>query len=271
VSAVPASSATREAVAERPDHAEATEYWEQTRRPFPCLLFLAPILILYEFGVLWLGGGEADALRNGADIWIRSGLHRAGLEHVFVLPVVVAGLLLIWNFYGYFDWRCRADTLLGMFAESVLFAFTLVVLGQFAEIAFREAGFVTVATSAELPRHTPSMLSRILAFVGAGIYEEVLFRLLLLPALYLGFRALQATESWATVLAVIASSFAFSLAHYIGPAGESIVPFTFAFRAAAGAFFATLFFSRGFGITVGTHAVYDLMVGVLSTGAQGEA
>ncbi|WP_375154909.1 CPBP family glutamic-type intramembrane protease [Stratiformator vulcanicus] len=115
-----------------------------------------------------------------------------------------------------------------------------------------------------------TILPRALAFVGAGIYEEVLFRLLLLPAFYLGFRAMQAGVLGSTILAVLASSLAFSLAHYVGPAGESIVPFTFLFRTLAGIFFATLFFARGFGITVGAHAVYDLIVGVLLAGSRGE-
>jgi hypothetical protein len=39
--------------------------------------------------------------------------------------------------------------------------------------------------------------------------------------------------------------------------------FSFVFRATAGVFFAGLFVVRGFGITVGSHAAYDLLVGIL--------
>ena len=49
-------------------------YWSTTRRPLPCLVFVAPILLAYELGVLWLGGDSADALRTGADAWMRHGL-----------------------------------------------------------------------------------------------------------------------------------------------------------------------------------------------------
>jgi hypothetical protein len=47
----------------------AETYWHRTRRPLPSLLFLLPLLTLYEFGVLWIGGHDPEALRNGADSW----------------------------------------------------------------------------------------------------------------------------------------------------------------------------------------------------------
>jgi membrane protease YdiL (CAAX protease family) len=61
----------------------------------------------------------------------------------------------------------------------------------------------------------------------------------------------------------LVTSLMFSLAHYVGPTAETMVLFTFTFRALAGVFFAALFVTRGFGITVGCHAAYDLLVGVL--------
>ena len=41
--------------------------------------FVAPILLAYEFGVLWLGGSSASSLRTGADAWMRQVLASAGL------------------------------------------------------------------------------------------------------------------------------------------------------------------------------------------------
>ncbi|HEX6985067.1 MAG TPA: CPBP family glutamic-type intramembrane protease [Planctomycetaceae bacterium] len=330
--------------------AAAEAYWAETRRPFVCLLFLAPLLIAYEVGVLWLGDGREELLRNGADAWMRSWLYAAGVHQSFVLPLVVMALLLVWNFYGYFPWRVRPETLGGMLAESLIFAFALVVAGQASELICRRAGLPTAAIGAEpearanhsisyvLPRSVSVPLSlgrgvrgegfpstrgralhpfpsspdpradapgspseegaarppltpgsspqgeggdaadetvaskddparravaRAVTFVGAGIYEEVLFRLLLLPACYAWFRLLRAGPTASATLAVLATSLMFALAHYVGPAGDTLVPYTFCFRAAAGAYFAVLFVARGFGVTVGTHAVYDLIVGVL--------
>ncbi|QDT64572.1 CPBP family intramembrane glutamic endopeptidase [Calycomorphotria hydatis] len=251
---------------ERETKIRADEYWEQARRPFPCLLFLAPLLIIYEIGVLAVGGLSNELHRSGADIWLRGWLYEVGLQHSFVLPAIVAVLLLAWNFYGYFDWRCKPETLFGMFAESLLFAFGLVVVGRLLEMLFQTAGLeVMAAGDVEV-----NPLRRMLVFVGAGIYEEVLFRLLLLPICYAIFLALRTGPMWAGVLSVLLSSLAFSLAHYIGPLGDQIVPFTFCFRALAGVFFAVLFMTRGFGITVGCHTAYDLIVGVLLETAMAE-
>jgi hypothetical protein len=57
----------------------AGSYWSATRQPLPCLAFILPILIAYEVGVARLGGPAADALRAGADAWMRRGLMSLGL------------------------------------------------------------------------------------------------------------------------------------------------------------------------------------------------
>jgi membrane protease YdiL (CAAX protease family) len=65
------------------------------------------------------------------------------------------------------------------------------------------------------------------------------------------------------VLAVLVTSVLFSAAHYAGAHGETFDWFSFSFRFLAGAFFALLFVYRGFGIAAGTHALYDIFVGVV--------
>jgi hypothetical protein len=121
---------------------------------------------------------------------------------------------------------------------------------------------------AEVRREAPSatMVStpaaRLVGFCGAGIYEEALFRLLLLPpvAWLLGFFSV--TRPWRLALAIVATSVVFSAAHYVGPHGEALEWFSASFRCFAGIFFATLFVYRGFGIAAGTHALYDVLVGL---------
>src|SRR3989442_1313106 len=38
-----------------------SDYWQQSRRPWPSLVFLLPLLMAYEVGVLWLAGRYAGA------------------------------------------------------------------------------------------------------------------------------------------------------------------------------------------------------------------
>lgn len=252
------------------DGGESADYWHGTRRPLTCLVFLAPLLGAYEAGVLWLGGRNANAIRNGADYWIRNGLETLGLNSPWLLPAMIVIGLLVWHIARRETWRVSPGLLGGMLAESLLFAVALVVLGQLENAAishlrghasahFQGAVFAALAPE----RMTPQAIM----YVGAGIYEEVLFRLCLLPVCYGLFRTGGLGHAFAAGLAVVASSLAFSLAHYVGPTGETFHLFTFWFRTAAGLFFAALFVLRGFGVTVGAHAAYDLIVGLLLSGA----
>lgn len=241
------------------------DYWRGTRRPLTCLVFLAPLLAAYEAGVQWLGGRDADAMRNGADFWIRNSLERLGLNSPWLVPGMIVVGLLVWHVARQEAWRVSPGILGGMFVESLLFGVALVVLGELESAGLRNLRHAMTPTALAPERVAPLAVM----YVGAGIYEEVLFRLCLLPMCYALFRTGGLSNGWSAGLAVVATSLAFSLAHYVGPAGESFQMFTFWFRTAAGLFFAGLFVLRGFGIAVGAHAAYDLLVGLVLTSASG--
>ncbi len=254
------------------------EYWFETRRPFCNLVFLLPLLLAYEMGVWLIGGPDGDSVRNGADAWMRLGLQRMGLDLLWLLPAVVIGAMLSWQWISRQPWRMSWDTLGGMLAESLLFAFVLILLGQLTDYCFRQAGAMTLQVDES--RWHSGFLVKLIAFMGAGIYEEFLFRLCLIPVTYAALRALLVPHRGSVVGTIVLTSLIFSLAHYLGPAadGQSLsllteavarvqssrsLWFSFVFRTLAGMFFASLFFLRGFGITVGTHAVYDVFVGIV--------
>jgi hypothetical protein len=244
--------------------ADRDDYWSVARQPLHCLLFLLPLLVVYEIGVDFAAAGAPDAVRNGADHWMRAGLRLAGFRHPLLLPIVVIGLLTAWQFVGRFRWKLSPTTLFGMLAESVLFGVCLVVIGQLQDLAFRShLGKLAQAPHSAVPLVLPSQLPRVIGYIGAGVYEEVLFRLCLVPVLYGVLRGLLVPRKMAIVVTVAATSLLFSAAHYIGPTADEFTMYSFVFRATAGVVFAALFVLRGFGITVGTHAAYDLLVGIL--------
>ena len=106
-------------------------------------------------------------------------------------------------------------------------------------------------------------LASLTAYLGAGVYEELLFRLLLVPLLIGRVAAAAASSDRQHGRgAVLLSSLVFAAAHHIPPYGETFAWFSFSFRVLAGIFFAVLFVYRGFGIAAGTHAGYDLLVGL---------
>lgn len=253
-----------------PEYDVLIPYWNQAREPLACLVFLIPLLALYELGVFWFGGDQPLAIRNGADYWLRSGLASLGIE-AFLLPVLIIGGLLGWHRYGGYRWRLSRETLVGMFAESLILAVCLLFVAQLQDMAFQcwLPGEFSIRgpDPGERPllAIAPDFGSRMVSYVGAGVYEEVLFRLLLLPVCFTLLRTVfRMPGNWAAALAVFLTSLTFSVAHYIGCSGEAFSVFSFTFRTTAGCFFATVFLLRGFGITVGCHAFYDLMVGILT-------
>jgi membrane protease YdiL (CAAX protease family) len=224
-------------------------YWSISRTPLTSLVFTLPLVAAYEGGVLLLGRGTA---RNGADVWLRTLLDQAGFGEYFLLPVLTIVGLLAWHHVEHDRWNWSGGVLAGMAVECCFWA---VMLQGIARLQDR---FWPLAAGVG-----EGLLSRFVAFCGAGLYEEVLFRLLLMPALSWVFARLGAGPAAAAIQAVIGSSLLFSAAHYVGPLGDTFDPYSFTFRFLAGGFFAVLFSFRGFGIAAGSHAAYDMLVGML--------
>ena len=237
------------------------DYWSDARTPLSSLMFLMPWIVVYEFGVLVMGQDQPDVVRNGADSWMRSVLSQLGFGQRMLLPGIVVTMLLTWHVLRKNPWQVRFETQLGMLAESLLLAIGLVAVGQCHDILFRELAMQQASSAGLLNSVGP--VTRAVSFIGAGVYEEVMFRLLLVPAAFMLFRTFEFPSKWAAVMAAICTSFLFAVAHHVGPSAEALNLFAFSFRAAAGLFFAGIFLLRGFGITVGCHAAYDLLVGVV--------
>jgi hypothetical protein len=225
-------------------------YWTISRTPLTSLVFSLPLVLAYEGGVLLLGRGSP---RNGADVWLRQLLDALGFGAYFLLPTLTVLGLLAWHHMEHDRWNFSGGVLAGMAAECVVWAAILVGLARLQD------RYWPLAAAAGWD----SMFARLIGFCGAGLYEEVLFRLLLLPLLIWACERLGATTIPATILGLVASSLLFSAAHYVGPLGDAFDLYSFTFRALAGMFFAVLFIVRGFGIAAGTHAIYDVLVGLL--------
>jgi hypothetical protein len=236
----------------------AKGYFGATRHPWACLSFLLPFLLAYELGVLYLGGKNADALRNGADAWLRAALGGAGLKQLWLAPVVLALLFAGWSFFRRKD---RPGDLVGLITgmalESLIFALGLWVISK-AMVPVMGAFGVRLTCNLS----PPEVVGRIVTFLGAGIYEEAVFRLGLFTLLVWILQHSVAPSRLAVLLAGLGSAAVFSGAHHVGPGGEPFDRYVFLFRMIAGAYFAALYHLRGFGVAVGAHNAYDLLVGI---------
>lgn len=236
-------------------------YWQLTRKPLPCLAFVAPILLIYELGVLWLGGKSALSFRTGADAWMRQALAGVGLTDHWFLPFCLVVSLLVWHAVDPRDWKFAPSSLVGMAIESVLLAVALVGLSRVVDIGFTCLEHAPAIALAADPTSQPHPAAPLIGFLGAGVYEEALFRLALVPLFFGVLRLLQTPTVLASSIAVTTSALLFSLAHHAGSPGEAFTWFAFIFRWLAGVYFAWVFVVRGFGVAVGTHSAYDVLVG----------
>jgi len=105
----------------------------------------------------------------------------------------------------------------------------------------------------------PNICSGCALSIGAGLYEELVFRLMAFAALsFLLLDTLRMRKRWAFPLIVASTAIVFALYHYLGSEPFSLP--TFAFRSAAGVYFGVIFLCRGFGITAAAHIAYDIFV-----------
>jgi membrane protease YdiL (CAAX protease family) len=236
-------------------------YYAATRHPWACLIFLVPLVVAYEFGVAWIGGPNAIQFRNGADTWLRWALERYGVTHVYAAPAIVVGLFAARSALSWSDRPTNVLALVfGMLVECLAFAVLLWLISRNFALLLNESG---VNTLLQLPP-APPLAGPIITYIGAGIYEEVIFRLVLFSVIALLLRLIFFPSPLAFVVAALAAAAIFAAAHHIGPHGESpIRADVFLFRMVAGLIFTALYVFRGFGIAVGTHAGYDILAGVV--------
>ena len=106
-------------------------------------------------------------------------------------------------------------------------------------------------------------LEQVLRYLGAGIYEETMFRLMLFTLLYWVFEFADFSPLLALNLAALASGLVFSAAHHLEASAEPFHAAVFLYRSLAGFYFAWIYHLRGFGIAIGAHAGYNLLIGLM--------
>ncbi|WP_169976245.1 CPBP family glutamic-type intramembrane protease [Tautonia rosea] len=230
-------------------------YWTSCRGASAALLMVLPLLAIYEGGIAALGGDVA--LRAGVDAWIG----RLTPDRFRVPDWAPSAVLAL----GIIAWRIAEP---GRFRVRWLPVAVVecVVLGAGLLTMFRGFDHWFEGKGGALPMEMTSQLAldwnpcEWIGLVGAGIFEEAVFRLGLLGICYAVLRVLHMPNVLATAMAVSGSALVFSMAHHVGEVPGAFSWSTFVFRWLAGVYFAWVMIFRGFGIAVGTHLAYDLLV-----------
>ena len=222
-------------------------YFQQSQAPLTCLLFLTPLLCLHEIGSRWMA---ADPERLLAFHHVKLFLHLFGAGGRYLPSLAVATILISSHIARKDDWTLDISTAGFMILESIALSLPLFALDALS------SHYIPLAATPlnGRPRWAPLFIM----CVGAGIYEELIFRLVFFTMLnILLVDVLRLPKKRAILAIVLAGAVLFSLYHYWW--GEAFAWRSFAFRTAAGIYFGLIFICRGFGITAGTHAAYDLL------------
>jgi hypothetical protein len=242
-----ATSRAEAAVAPSP-RGEAGGYLYWSRDAAVGLFAVLPLWIVYELARLWLAPED----RNGAEILLLRGLAQLGarahwvLSAAFCVMVVLAARSLQRRDVPWL----RVAAVIAL--EGTVYA---LMLGPLAAAMATSATRVLAVAPID-----PELLANLVGSLGAGIFEELVFRLGLMSALvWLGLRAVAAWSlpRWLVgVFAVVVSALVFSWFHHL--CGQPFERGVFLYRTMAGILLGVLMWVRGYGVCVYTHAIYDV-------------
>jgi len=221
------------------------DYFHRSELPLASLLFLLPLIVMFEVASRYYTTGDPIAFWMIGRFFNWFGVGGRSLP-----ALVLVAILLGWHMARHDPWKFDIRTLPVMALETMFLSLPLMIL--WAAIVGRR-----VSLNVHLPVGKWTALA--VSSIGAGIYEEFLFRLVGMTILYLVLvRLFQLPKVWSSLLMVLGTAVLFSAYHYLGT--EAFEWRLFTFRTGAGIYFAMLFLTRGFGITAGVHIFYDLVI-----------
>ncbi|NBC86744.1 MAG: CPBP family intramembrane metalloprotease [Bacteroidetes bacterium] len=243
-SSVPSSSSAAERTLR-------SAYWTATRTGTYGFLSTLPLLVAYEVMIAVANYGSGRPVRIGADVWMKQIVALLGGPAPWVLAGVVVAIgigILVYERGSNIPLRARYFT--GIIAESAVYA--LVVAGIVGQMV------AAVFAAWPSPQMAHDLWTQLALSIGAGLYEELVFRVLLVGGLFLLFRWMFSGETTAYVAAAVIGAGIFSLVHYVGALGDPFALDSFTFRFLFGLALNVLFLLRGFGVAAWTHALYDI-------------
>jgi hypothetical protein len=226
------------------------DYLQKSKSPFYSFIITLPIFLLYELGLLLMRGTEFSYIKNGADVLIEDMIATLGFDIFYISSSIFLLAFFIIAYYqkkNYDSFTIYKSYLSIMLFESFVYALLLfLLLGNMSlylmDISVEDIKF------------------NIILSLGAGIYEELIFRVFSIFILYkfISFIFKSMRHFSTQFSALLLSSILFSLFHFMGT--ESFSQEAFTIRFIAGILLGILYINRGFGITAITHSFYDIFV-----------
>lgn len=233
--------------------AHSKTYLEQTRGILYSYLIALPLLLAYEVLIL-VSQPPDQSVRISVDILFKSIFQSFGVNAIsatLIVAAIIGGIIL---YIKRTDLpHLKSKYFISMILESAVYAVlvTIVIVGLLETILT-----MNVYNSVEA-------LNKIQLFalsLGAGLYEELFFRVILVGGLSVLLMNFFSKKGTAYTLAALIAALIFSGVHYIGQYGDFFTLGSFLFRFLFGLALNVIYVTRGFGIAAWTHAIYDILV-----------
>lgn len=233
------------------------QYLEDSKDLFTSIALVVPLFVLYQIGVLATGG-----VRNGVD-FVSDLMWLAADGSLWTYLGINLGILAAFGAVLFFlrgRGTFRPKIWPAMVAESTVYA---MLLGSAVLFLMSSLGLDVLLASGGAGDH--GVIASVVLSLGAGVYEETVFRLILMGGMFYAGTRMMGLPRWiAAIGAVVLSSLIFSGIHYVGSLGDAFTLGSFLFRFFAGVLLAVIFYLRGFAVAVYTHAIYDIIVMVFN-------
>ena len=226
-------------------------YFSYTRNSTISLMFIFPFFLMYEILAYFLFDTSDYVIRNSADIIFRD------IFEIITNNTLITynGLLLILIFsFIFYNFKNKSPKftlsyIFFMFIEGIFFGLLLVfILNGFSVFNYSQQNYFFIDYS-----------FMFYSCLGAGIWEEILFRYLLLSSLIKVFKKIIDKYS-SIILSIFISALLFSMFHYIGSLGDVFNIYTFIVRFVGGIYLGIIYLYRGLGISMISHIIYDFIL-----------
>ena len=229
-------------------------YFSTTHTLLYSYLISLPLLLLYEVLIFLAQPDSEQVVRISVDVWIKTLFSYFGKDVLSITLILVAlvGMVVLYRERKKLS-SLKMSYFFTMLIEASFYAFFLALL-----INTTVSGLLQIVQSS--PIESLTTLQQLALSLGAGIYEELFFRVILVSALLLIFKKVFSKKSVAFGSAILLAAIIFSLVHYVGAFGDPFTLSSLLFRFLFGLALNAIYLWRGFGMAAWTHAVYDLMI-----------
>lgn len=229
-------------------------YFNSTNTLLYSYLISLPLLLLYEILIFVAQPESEQVVRISVDVWIKTLFSYFGQDVLSITLIFIAlfGIFVLYKERQKLN-SLKAGYFLTMLIEASAYAFLLALI-----ISTTVSSLLQIVAPQGV--ESLSTIQQLALSLGAGIYEELFFRVILVSLLLFILKYMVQTKWLRYTLAMVIAALLFSTVHYIGDLGDTFTLGSFLFRFLFGLALNAIYIFRGFGMAAWTHAIYDIMV-----------